>query len=87
MPDATLLPEGTQIVASADPVEPPVPMLGHVTSSYRSPVLGRTFALAMVRAGRSAIGTTLYASTRSGPVPVSVVEPVFYDPKDARRDG
>jgi sarcosine oxidase subunit alpha len=83
----TVLPEGTQIVADDAPIEPPVPMLGHVTSSYRSPVLERTFALAMVRSGRSAMGTTLLAATRSGRVPVSVVEPVFYDPKDERRDG
>jgi sarcosine oxidase subunit alpha len=83
----TVLPEGTQIVASDGPIEPPVPMLGHVTSSYRSPTLERPFALAMVRAGRSAVGTTLFAATRAGSVPVSVVEPVFYDPKDTRRDG
>jgi sarcosine oxidase subunit alpha len=62
-------------------------MLGHVTSSYLSPALQRPFALAMVRAGRSVIGRTLFAATRSGRVPVSVVEPVFYDPKDTRRDG
>ncbi len=30
----------------------PVPMLGHVTSSYRSAALGRTFALALVKGGR-----------------------------------
>jgi sarcosine oxidase subunit alpha len=84
---ATVPAEGTQIVASAEPLEPPVPMIGHVTSSYRSPSLGRTFALAMIRSGRSLIGTTVYAATRAGPVPVSVVEPVFYDPKDTRRDG
>jgi sarcosine oxidase subunit alpha len=83
----TLLPEGTQIVATAGPIEPPVPMLGHVTSSYASPILGRTFALAMIRGGRSETGSTWYAAMRSGEVPVSVVDPVFYDPKDARRDG
>ena len=32
------------------PAEPPVPMLGHVTSSYRSAELGRSFALALVKA-------------------------------------
>ena len=30
--------------------EPPVPMLGHVTSSYRSAELDRSFALALVKA-------------------------------------
>jgi sarcosine oxidase, subunit alpha len=89
LPDdgTTVLPEGTQIVSTSEPIAPPMPMLGHVTSSYRSAALERAFALAMVRSGRSAIGRMLVAATRSGPVPVSVVEPVFYDPKDERRDG
>jgi sarcosine oxidase, subunit alpha len=82
-----LLPEGTQLVATADPPRPPVPMLGHVTSSYRSPTLGRTFALAMVRAGRAAFGQTLYAALRDGPHPVALTPTVFYDPEDAYRDG
>jgi sarcosine oxidase subunit alpha len=83
----TPLAEGTQIVASTARLEPPVPMLGHVTSSYRSPSLGRTFALAMLRGGRDLVGSTVHAATRAGRVPVSVVEPLFYDPKDTRRDG
>ena len=33
-----------------------VPMVGHVTSSYRSAALGRTFALALVKAGGARIG-------------------------------
>ena len=41
------LPEGAQLVVDPD-VPPPVPMVGHVTSSYRSAALGRTFALGLV---------------------------------------
>jgi sarcosine oxidase subunit alpha len=77
-----LLPEGAQLVEG--PVEPPAHALGWVTSSYRSPVLGRTFALALVEAGRSRIGTTLVAALPSGPVPVRVAEPVLYDPEGSR---
>jgi sarcosine oxidase subunit alpha len=77
-----LLPEGAQLVEG--PVEPPTHALGWVTSSYRSPVLGRTFALALVEAGRSRIGTTLVAALPSGPVPVRVAEPVLYDPEGSR---
>ncbi|MEU9387878.1 glycine cleavage T C-terminal barrel domain-containing protein, partial [Streptomyces sp. NPDC048279] len=51
-----LLPEGTQLVAGRELPAPPVPMLGHVTSSYRSAALGRTFALALVKGGRDRIG-------------------------------
>ena len=67
--------------------EPPVPMLGHVTSSYRSPVLGRTFALAMVAGGRERIGGHVVAPTLDGPIEAEVTAPVFYDPEGARRDG
>ncbi|GIV00709.1 MAG: sarcosine oxidase subunit alpha [Actinomycetota bacterium] len=78
----TLVPEGAQLVEG--PVEPPTHALGWVTSSYRSPTLGRTFALALVEAGRSRIGTTLVAPLASGPVRVRVTEPVFYDPEGSR---
>jgi sarcosine oxidase subunit alpha len=85
---ATWLPEGAQLVspehASADP---PVPMLGHVTSSYRSPVLERTFALAMVAGGRDRVGGHVVSPTPRGPVECAVVQPVFYDAEGARRDG
>jgi sarcosine oxidase, subunit alpha len=85
-----LLAEGAQLVQS-DVFEIPVPMLGHVTSSYRSAALGRTFALALVKGGRERIGQTLHASA-GGPsptatVPVRVTEPVLYDPEGSRRDG
>ena len=82
------LPEGAQVVSPehAD-VAPPVPMLGHVTSSYRSPVLGRTFALAMVIGGRARIGGHVVAPTLDGPIEAEVTAPVFYDPEGTRRDG
>jgi sarcosine oxidase, subunit alpha len=82
------LPEGAQLVSpehAATP--PPMPMLGHITSSYRSPVLGRTFALAMVAGGRERIGGHVISPTPRGPVECEVVRPVFYDPEGARRDG
>jgi sarcosine oxidase subunit alpha len=84
-----LLEEGAQLVA-ADPAgaAPPVPMLGHVTSSYRSAALGRTFALALLAGGRERHGTTVWASAAgpgAGPaVPATVTGPVFYDPEGAR---
>ena len=62
-------------------------MLGHVTSSYRSAALGRTFALALVRSGRERIGETLYAWSAADVVPVTVTDPVLYDKEGARRDG
>ncbi|MFD6175260.1 sarcosine oxidase subunit alpha family protein [Streptomyces coeruleorubidus] len=83
----TFLPEGTQLVADRVLPAPPVPMLGHVTSSYRSAALGRTFALAMIKGGRERIGERLYAPVGDRLVPVTVASPVLYDPEGARRDG
>ena len=83
----TVLAEGAQILASAKLPEPPVAMLGHVTSSYRSAVLGRPFALALVRAGRDRVGETLHAWHDGESVPVTVTGPVLYDKEGARRDG
>jgi sarcosine oxidase subunit alpha len=87
---ATVLPEGSQIVEfRPDGVlpPPPVPMLGHVTSSYRSAELGRPFALALLRAGRSRIGETVHVPVGSELVPVEVTGSVLVDPEGARRDG
>ncbi|ALV37394.1 sarcosine oxidase subunit delta family protein [Streptomyces sp. CdTB01] len=84
---ATFLPEGTHLVADSVLPAPPVPMLGHVTSSYRSAALGRTFALALVKGGRDRIGERLYAPVGDRLVPVTVASPVLYDPEGARRDG
>ncbi|MEU9268892.1 sarcosine oxidase subunit delta family protein [Streptomyces sp. NPDC048251] len=83
----TFLPEGTHLVADGVLPAPPVPMLGHVTSSYRSAALGRTFALALVKGGRDRIGERLYAPVGDRLVPVTVASPVLYDPEGARRDG
>ena len=79
-PDA-LLPEGAQLVADGVPLTPPVPMLGHVTSSYRSAALGRTFALALVKGGRDRLGQVVHAPLGDRTIAATVTEPVFYDPE------
>jgi sarcosine oxidase subunit alpha len=77
-----VLPEGAQIT-EVDTALPrrhggkPIPMVGHVTSSYFSPNLERSFALALVRAGRSRIGTELYVPLEGRAAKVRLVEPVF----------
>ena len=92
LPDdpTVVLPEGSQIVEADSitaPVTTPVPMLGHVTSSYHSEALGRGFALAMIRSGRDRIGQHLHAYAGSDLIPVTVTESVLYDKEGARRDG
>ena len=86
----TRLPEGAQVIAPGVPVTPaegPVPMLGHVTSSYHSVALERPFALALIADGRNRIGQTLLAPVGEELVPVTVAEPVVYDPEGTKRDG
>ncbi len=84
---SVLLPEGSQLIESEVVPEPPVRMLGHVTSSYDSAALGRTFALALVRSGRERVGETLYVPVGDDVVPVTVTESVLFDKEGARRDG
>ncbi|CAN5580832.1 2Fe-2S iron-sulfur cluster-binding protein [soil metagenome] len=83
---AALLPEGAQLVLE-DAGAAPTRMVGHVTSSYRSPSLERTFALALVVRGRQLRGATLYAPMPEGTLAATVSEPLFYDPEGMRRDG
>ncbi len=88
LPDdrGALLPEGAQLVL--DPgAKPPLPSLGHVTSSYRSAALGRTFALALLEDGAEHQGRTVYAPLPEGTIAATVTEPVFYDKEGRRRDG
>jgi sarcosine oxidase subunit alpha len=82
----TVLDEGAQIVARVT-AKPPMAMLGHVTSSYYSPNMGRSIALAMIRGGRRRLGETLFAPMPDGPIEVMVTDPVFFDPQGERLDG
>ncbi|PRW64301.1 2Fe-2S iron-sulfur cluster-binding protein [Actinopolyspora mortivallis] len=83
----SLLPEGAHLVDQRAPRRPPVPMLGHVTSSYRSAALGRTFALGLVSGGRERVGEVLRAPVGGTDIEVEVTTPVFYDEEGVRRDG
>jgi sarcosine oxidase, subunit alpha len=78
-----VLDEGAQIVA--DPTEAvPMTMLGHVTSSYMSPNLGRSFALALLRDGHARIGQKLYVPLIDRTLAVTVTRPVFFDQEGTR---
>jgi sarcosine oxidase subunit alpha len=82
-----VLVEGAQIVET--PSQPiPMKMIGHVTSSYASAVLGRSIALAVVAGGRARIGETVWISTDAGGFTRAVIaSPVFFDAKGERLDG
>ena len=52
-------------------------MVGHVTSSYYSPNLGRSIALALVREGTKKKGSSLYAPMPNKTIEVEITNPVF----------
>lgn len=81
-----VLPEGTQVVF--DPKAPkPVPMAGHVTSSYMSPTLGHGIALALVKGGLQRMGQKVWAPCRDGRlIEAQIVDSVFYDPQGERQN-
>ncbi|HKX10730.1 MAG TPA: glycine cleavage T C-terminal barrel domain-containing protein, partial [Stellaceae bacterium] len=81
-----VLPEGAQLVRAVLP-NPPMPMLGHVTSSYHGPRIGRSFALAMVKGGRARMGETVFAPLPGKVIEATMAPTTFYDPEGKRRHG
>jgi sarcosine oxidase subunit alpha len=86
---AVVLPEGVHLVEEPElRPRPPMKTVGHVTSSYDSPNVGRSIALALVADGRARTGQTLHAPLMNGRVvPVEVTDPVFFDKEGARSRG
>ncbi len=81
-----ILPEGVQLIEQRS-AQRPLAMIGHVTSSYWSENLQRSIALAVVKGGRSRMGSRIYASTMTDEaVPAVVCSAVFYDPQGARQN-
>jgi sarcosine oxidase subunit alpha len=78
-----VLEEGAQVAVKAGQ-KPPMELIGHVTSSYASSVLGHSIALGLVAGGRTRLGQTLYVPMPGGELEVEVTSPVFYDPAGAR---
>jgi len=81
-----ILPEGAQLVAQLGGA-PPVPMIGHVTSSYFGARIGRSFALALVEAGRSRHGEPVWAPLPDRIIAARICPPALYDIDNRRRDG
>ena len=73
-----VLPEGAQIVSEVRP-EPPMPMIGHVCSSYWSATLERSIAMALLVGGHGRLGETVTISLDGKTVNATVTKPVFYD--------
>ena len=81
----TILPEGSHIVEKALK-QPPMKMLGHVTSSYYSPTLGYPIALAMLKDGISKMGEQVVIPLMNGKIiEATVTDTIFYD-KEGKRN-
>ena len=77
-----ILEEGAQIVETVTNL--PMNMVGHVTSSYYSPNLGRSIALALVKEGLKKKGKKIYIPMPNKTIEAIVTDPVFIDPSNER---
>ena len=74
-----VLPDGAHAVEMVKEA-PPMTAIGHVTSTYMSPTLGRSIAMALINNGQNRIGDTLVFPLEDGRVvKAQIVDPVFYD--------
>ena len=81
-----VLQEGAHLVEKVED-KPPMNMLGHVTSSYMSPNLGRSIAMALVKDGFNRQTDTLFVPTIDGQThEVTITDTNFYDPKKGEND-
>ena len=83
---SVVVPEGAHIVDDNRSA------IGYVTSSYFSPILGRSIALAQLQNGLNKLGDTVIVKIvqkRQGlkEIPCEVSSSVFYDPNGERVDG
>ena len=77
-----VLEEGAQIVSELN--QSPVEMLGHVTSSYYSPNLKKSIALAVVRGGKNMLGKKLFVPMEDRSINITVVDPIFLDKENKK---
>ena len=77
-----ILEEGAQIVS--DVKSKPIDMLGHVTSSYFSPNLNKSIALAVVRSGKTMKGQKLIIPMENKNINVTVSDTIFLDKENKR---
>ena len=77
-----VLEEGAQLVEDIN--KKPVEMLGHVTSSYYSPNLNKSIALAIVKSGKKMKGKKLIVPMEEKNINVTITDTVFYDKENKR---
>ena len=79
-----VLPDGAYAVRQVKD-KPPMEMIGQVTSTYMSPTLGRSIAMALIENGRARMGETISFPLPGGKVMrAKIIDPVFYDKEGAK---
>ncbi|WP_421695795.1 sarcosine oxidase subunit alpha family protein [Aestuariivirga sp.] len=79
-----VLPDGAYAVAQVKD-KPPMEMIGQVTSSYKSPTLGRSIAMALIENGRARMGDSISFPLPGGKViRATITDTVFYDKEGAK---
>ena len=80
-----VLPDGAHAVEGAKLSNGMENMIGHVTSTYFSPTLNRSIAMALIKGGSKRMGQTLsFPVSAEKTIKAKVVDPVFLD-KDGER--
>ncbi|GMG80799.1 sarcosine oxidase subunit alpha family protein [Paralimibaculum aggregatum] len=83
---AEVLPDGAHAVEDIDAPKP-MRTIGHVTSSYFSPTLDRSIAMALIERGSERMGETLlFPVGEDKVIRAEVVSPVFYDAAGERQN-
>ncbi|NJM30817.1 MAG: sarcosine oxidase subunit alpha family protein [Rhizobiales bacterium] len=80
-----VLPDGAHAVRHVKD-RPPMETIGHVTSTYHSPTLGRSIAMALINDGRNRMGEILSFPIEGKVIRAKVTDPVFYDKEGARQN-
>ncbi len=81
LPDAAHAVEGPKRANGAENI------IGHVTSTYYSPTLGHSIAMALIRGGSRRMGETLtFPVSKEKVIRAKVVDPVFLDKEGARQN-
>lgn len=83
---ATVLPDGAHAVAGVNEYGDPK-TIGHVTSTYFSPTMERSIAMALIDGGAGRMGEVLeFPVGKDTVIRATVVDPVFYDKAGERQD-
>jgi len=77
----------TRYVVEKAKSQPPMKMLGHVSSSYYSPTNDHPIALAMIKDGTSRMGDEVEIPLMNGKIiKATVTDPIFYDKEGLRNN-